>query len=53
MKAWVTAMGKPLICGIVGNDGFKSFYYEDEDSDPNEGRIIKAGTLIFGVNPIV
>lgn len=50
MHGWVTAMGKPLVCGIAGNDGLKSFVYEDDESDAVEGRIFKLGNFVCGMN---
>ena len=53
MKAWVTALGKPLVCGIIGTDGLKSYVYEDDESDPVSSRIFKLGNFICGANPFV
>lgn len=52
MQAWVTALGKPLVCGIDGTDGLKSFVYTDDESKGYEGRIIKFGKFVCGVNTI-
>ena len=52
MHAWVTALGKPLVCGIHGNDGLKSFVYAEDESNAVQGRIFRVGRFVWGVNTI-
>lgn len=53
MKAWVTALGHPLVCVIYGIDGLRAYWYMDDESDPIESAVcVKLANLIVGVtNP--
>jgi hypothetical protein len=33
MQAWTSALGKPLLCVIAGNDGLKAYRFDDDTSE--------------------
>jgi len=52
MKAQVFALGKPLLCAIIGLDGLKAWWYLDDESDPVEMKIRQIGSRrLFGKTP--
>jgi proteasome lid subunit RPN8/RPN11 len=51
MKAWNTALGRPLLCCIVGTDKTRAWWYFDDESDPVEGSIRRIGKYLYGNIP--
>jgi proteasome lid subunit RPN8/RPN11 len=54
MKAWVLALGHPLVCAIAGVDGLRAYWYMDDESEPIESAVcVKLANFIVGVtNPV-
>lgn len=51
MQAWVTALGKPLICGIRGVDGLKTYLFPKESNRNFQiSKAIRFGEWIVGMN---
>ncbi len=48
MHAWVCALGKPLVCCILGDDGLRAWWYDDDESPPYEACVKKIKNLVFG-----
>ncbi len=51
MKAWVTCLGKPLVCCIQGVDGLKAWWYMDDENKPEAFDAKAIRGLVFGVTP--
>ena len=51
MKAWVACLGKPLVCCIVGSDGLRAWWYENDEDRPEEFDSAAVEGLVFGVTP--
>ena len=50
MNAWVTALGKPLICGIDGIDGLKSYLFFP-DAPPTQVECIRTNNRFLTSTP--
>ena len=50
-KAWVTSLGKPMLCCILGTDGLRAHWFVDDESPSVEGPIRKCRNFLFGVFP--
>jgi len=48
MHQWVTCFGKPLVCCIIGADGLRAWWYDDDESPPYEACVKKIKNLVFG-----
>jgi proteasome lid subunit RPN8/RPN11 len=48
MWSWVCALGKPLVCCILGADGLRAWWYDDDESPPYEACVKKIKNLVFG-----
>jgi proteasome lid subunit RPN8/RPN11 len=51
MKAWVCALGHPLLCCIDGTDGLRAHWYLDDESDAIEVPAYRFRRGIYGVLP--
>jgi hypothetical protein len=51
MKAWVLALGKPLVCCISGTDGLRAWWYLNDEDPPVEYQVKSLRGLVFGVTP--
>ena len=51
MKAWVTCLGKPLVCCIQGIDGLRAWWYLDDENPPEEFDAKAMRGIVFGVTP--
>ncbi len=51
MKAWVLALGKPLVCCIQGTDGLRAWWYLNDEDPPVEYQVKSLRGLVFGVTP--
>src|SRR5581483_10065127 len=50
-KAWVSCLGKPLVCVIKGIDGWRAWWYLNDEDEPVEYQVKAVKNLIFGVTP--
>ena len=52
MQAWVSALGKPLLCVIEGQDGLAAYCYEDDQSRGRRLAAVEAFPrgLVIGVD---
>lgn len=51
MKAWVTCLGRPLVCCIHGTDGLRAWWYLNDEDPPVEYQVKATKGLIFGLTP--
>ena len=51
MRAWVLAMGKPLVCAILGRDGLRAHWFLDDEAEPVEAFTVRAGGYVLGLSP--
>lgn len=51
MKAWVTCLGKPLVCCILGIDGLRAWWYLNDEDPPVEYQAKKMHGVLFGLTP--
>lgn len=51
MKAWVLSLGKPLVCCIIGTDGLRAFWYNNDEDPPTEETVHSLRGAIFGLTP--
>lgn len=57
MKAWVTCLGRPLICAIRGTDGWRVWWFLDDEGVPVEGdceffTLFEAEGRLVGLHPL-
>jgi proteasome lid subunit RPN8/RPN11 len=52
MTAWVSCLGKSLICAIHGTDGLRAYWYDDDVEEPVECEIKRFGNLLVGTTEI-
>ena len=50
MESWATCFGKPLICGIRGNEGLRLYLYFSDGTYVRLRRFIKVGSRLLGIN---
>lgn len=51
MGAMVNCLGRPLLCCIRGTDGFRAWWYVDDENPPAETRVLRIGGKIYGRTP--
>lgn len=51
MKAWVCALGKPLVCCIIGTDGLRAWWYLNDEDPPVEYQAKSLRGIVFGMTP--
>lgn len=51
MKAWVCALGRPLLCCILGTDGLRAHWYLDDESEAVEVDVLRIGQKVYGLRP--
>ena len=51
MTAWITSLGKPLLCSIKGSDGLRAWWFFHDNKKPVEGSIFQIGHVLCGFIP--
>jgi hypothetical protein len=51
MKQWVTCLGRPLLCCIIGTDKLRAWWYYDDERAAVEGSVQMVGRRVFGCIP--
>ena len=51
MRAWVTCLGRPLVCCINGTDGLRAWWYLNDEDPPVEYQAHKVRDRVFGITP--
>jgi proteasome lid subunit RPN8/RPN11 len=50
-KAWVTSLGRPLVCCIRGIDGLRAWWYLNDEDPPVEYQVVSLRGSVFGLTP--
>lgn len=51
MKAQCLALGRPMLCCIIGTDKLRAWWYMDDESNPIEVPTLCIGKKIYGLKP--
>lgn len=51
MQAWVTCLGRPLVCVIAGHDGLRAWWFINDEDPPIEDEVYQVDGVLFGIMP--